>query len=123
MNIANVILKKILWIWKMTREEYGKLCISNGMIPYREGSATDTDYGFYINNTKFIVVCGYRSEEHSGLWEEGSMIFYNNGRIFNGEYYTDCKKSIPSLIKEIKKAKRFINLHRKRQIERDFNSW
>ena len=123
MSIANVILKKILCIWKMTREEYVKLCSSYGMIPYREGSATDPDFGFYINNTKFIVVCGYRSEEHSGLWEEGSMIFYNNESIFNGEYYTVCKKSIPSLIKEIKKAKMFINLYRKRQIERDFKSW
>ena len=121
MNIANKILKKILWIWKMTREEYVKLCSSYGMFPSFKESNKDTDYGFYVNNTEFMSVCGYRSKENPDKdWEDGSMIFYNDNGFYRDEYYTDCKKSIPSLIKEIEKVKMKINLYRKKQIERDF---
>ena len=105
----------------MTREEYDKLCSSYGMFPYWKESNKDTDFGFYVNNTKFISVCGYRSEENPDKdWKDGSMIFYNDSGFFRGEYYTDCEKAKPALLKEIEKVKMKINLYRKSQIERDF---
>ena len=103
----------------MTLEEYVKLCSNLGLVPCNKFK-DEPDYGYYIVGG-FFSVCGYRAEKIQRYgWKPGSLIFYGDNGFYRDEYYTDCEKAKPALLKEIEKAKMKINLYRKRQIERDF---
>lgn len=110
----------------MKIEEYKKLCSSLGLEPYNKFK-NETDYGYYVgvsdwlHDAVFFSVCGYREKrEEYGKWKSGSLIFYGNNGFYRDEYYTDCEKAKPALIKEIGKVKQKVNEYRKRKIAMDF---
>lgn len=110
----------------MKFEEYKELCSSLGLVPYDEFQ-NESDYGYcvgernWLHNERFFSVCGYRAKKaDDGRWKTGSLIFYGDNGFYRGEYYTDCKKAKPALMKEISKFKRKVNEYRKRNIAMDF---
>lgn len=105
----------------MKFDEYQKLCSSLGLVPSNIVK-DEPDYGYYIGEQNcFFSVCGYRYKKIEGyVWKPGSLIFYGDNGFYRNEYYTDCEKAKPALLKEIKKAKMKINLYRKSQIGKDF---
>jgi len=106
----------------MKFDEYQKLCSSLGLVPCNKVK-DEPDYGYYVSvsDTRFFSVCGYRSEiiERYG-WKPGSLIFYGNNGFYRNEYYTDCEKAKPALLKEISKIKQEVNEYRKQNLEKDF---
>lgn len=108
----------------MKFDEYKELCSSLGLVPY---FTNEREYGYYVgernwlHNERFYSVCGYRAEEiEDKSWEPGSLIFFDNNGFYSGEYYTDCEKAKPALMKEISKFKHKVNEYRKRNIAMDF---
>ena len=110
----------------MKFEEYQKLCSSLGLVPSNKFK-DEPDYGYYVgvsdwlHDARFFSVCGYRAEmiERYG-WKPGSLIFYGDNGFYRNEYYTDCEKAKPALLREISKIKQEVNEYRKRNIEKDF---
>lgn len=106
----------------MKFDEYQKLCSSLGLVP-SNNVKDEPDYGYYIGDKqyRFFTICGYRGEKSQRYgWKPGSLIFYDDIGFYRDEYYTDCEKAKPALMKEIEKARIKINLYRKKQIEQDF---
>ena len=106
----------------MKFDEYQKLCSNLGLVPCNNFK-DEPDYGYYVVGEQnwFFSVCGYRSEQIERYgWKPGSLIFYSDNGFYRNEYYTDCEKAKPALLKEIEKVRIKINSYRKIQIERDF---
>ncbi|MBO7691282.1 MAG: hypothetical protein J6T10_01450 [Methanobrevibacter sp.] len=110
----------------MSIEEYNKLCNSLGLVPY-DKTREETDYGYFVgvrnwlHSERFFSVCGYRAKKvDDRSWRPGSLIFYDDNGFYRDEYYTDCEKAKPALMKEIDKFKQKINEYRKRNIAMDF---